>query len=78
MILHCTVGFSKENCENHFTPILTDKGICYSYNAKDFDKMLKNLTYKEHFLSIFGNPYHIQEELEEKKLGTGFKMFLIL
>ena len=36
-------------------PALTDNGICYSFNAKHPNKMMKKTKYTEAFSKVFGN-----------------------
>ena len=36
-------------------PALTDNGICYSFNAKHPNQMMKKTKYTEAFSNVFGN-----------------------
>ena len=36
-------------------PALTDNGICYSFNAKHPNKMMKKTKYMDDFRKVFGN-----------------------
>ena len=76
-ILFCGVGQTGKNCEQNFNAIITNKGICYAYNMDAFYDSLKNNTYNEHFKSIFGKQNKTENQ-PENKLGTGFKLVLIL
>ena len=56
---------------------MTNKGICYAYNAGSFHENLANTTYNNYFKNIFGSIDQMPNE-DIKTLNAGFKMSLIL
>ena len=77
-ILMCKIGENlEESCENQFQAVLTNKGICYAYNAGNFQSNLQDTEYNTYFNNIFGTP-HINSNNPTRFLETGFKMSLIL
>ena len=77
MMPHCKLGsrvsvsgiLFKPNCED-FKPVITNKGICYAYNAEPFAKCAKESDFTESFKAAYS------EELGEdvpvhNNMGSG-------
>ena len=47
---------------NRFSPMLTDKGICFTYNGKTSQEIFSNSTYTEDFHSVFGDNLTLKED----------------
>ena len=57
-----------DNCKL-FQPVVTDFGICYSFNAEPLNNMLKNSTFTEAFNEAY--QYDLIESEPEKAKGAG-------
>ena len=74
-VLYCTLGYTDngESCLNSFTPVLTNKGICFAFNSNEFANTLTDITYNQYFKSIFNA--NTVPPISNTKLASGFKMF---
>ena len=74
MILHCSLQ-NGVSCEQMFAPVLTDRGICFAFNANKFQDSFISNEYTE----IFGSVFNINSErLDRKTLTSDFNLLLIL
>ena len=62
--------FSLGDSCNLFTPVLTDFGICYSFNAEPSLAMLENSSFTEAFQETYKNDLKVESSLKKAK-GAG-------
>ena len=55
MLLSCCGPSKHCNCDDHFQPVLTDQGICFSFNPISLNKSFKETNYTSMFNAFFQN-----------------------
>ncbi|XP_068914084.1 pickpocket protein 28-like [Tenebrio molitor] len=67
MILECSfLGQDIENCEDVFTPVFTDEGICYSFNILDRGHIFNDLVYH------YKNYHKVDEDTMSWNMEQGY------
>ena len=74
MMLLCHISYQGESsCQDKFQPVLTDLGICYSFNARNFNESFQENTYTNIFQEVF-QPEYVHLTMNQQS----YKMSLIL
>jgi hypothetical protein len=76
-IVKCTGPGEASDCSNQFYPVLTENGICYTFNGVSLNRSVVSNTYTNMFTEIF-DPNHNNSALKNKNSGKSFSMFLVL
>ena len=76
MINLCSSPSRTFSCEGKFNPILTDRGICYAFNANESLQLYQDLPYIEKFKTIY-QPFNDTSKLMKNTNGDN-SLFLIL
>ena len=77
MILLC-MGPNGIDCQDMFSPVLTDSGICYSFMPHPINDTFKTNPYIGTFKSIFMDSQFEVEQYPYTNLSASFEIFLIL
>ena len=64
---------SNVNC-NLFDPVITDLGICYSFNAKPITPMLADSSFKEAFVEAYNSDLHNRPLVNARGAGDTFAL----
>ena len=71
--------------ENHFTscdifePVLTDQGVCYSFNAEPIHSILQNSTFKDAFINAYESELKDSKQIKKSKgAGQNFALEFII
>ena len=77
MMLAChSPGQDGQSCQHKFQPVLTDSGICYAFNARNFSDAFVNNTYTNMFRDVF-QPVDVEMTMNRDS-GKSFRLTLIL
>ena len=75
MMLMC-IGPNLTNCENAFSPVMTDRGICYALNAPKQSHVMKELPYLDMFNKVF-DPI-VDESFNKWNISSDEEFLIIL
>ena len=78
MILTC-IGPTGGDCESLFTPVITDKGICYAINAQNASQAM---SLEHEYIKVFHKVYGINDSYTKRQpsqnLSADYRFFIIL
>jgi hypothetical protein len=66
---------ASRSCQNKFEPVITDKGICFSFNARNSFTAFKNNTYIDTFHYVY-DPINESNIINNENSGQALKIIL--
>ena len=78
MVLACCGPSRTSNCDDQFSPVLTDNGICYAFNPTSLLQSMKTTPYTNMFQSIFSFGNVEQEGVKIENTGKVYQMHITL
>ena len=79
MVLSCCGPQPNNNCQGQFKPVLTEHGICYSFNPTSWEDSLKATPYTDIFKTVFGmESANITDPVKLRNVGNVYKMHITL
>ena len=79
MVFSCCGPGESRNCQDKFSPVISDQGICYSFNPVPFNNSLEKSPYFDIFQSVFERDLkHKDGIIKMENTGKSFQMHITL
>jgi hypothetical protein len=78
MILLCSGPGEGTSCTNKFEPVLTDLGICFTFNGETILDLMKNSSYLDAFQEVYEPSRSVDPIIKNKGHGKSSTLFMVL
>ena len=78
MIFSCCGPGNFQNCQDLFGAVVTEKGICYSFNPTMMNNSLKSIPYTSMFQTVFAEDLQPAEAVYIENTAKAYSMQIIL